>query len=356
MQKKVEEILSREINADTQKPFVFENIAEKNGIISAVLTFNYPAKTRFAAIREQLESAVKKEFPNAILELEIQTKIITHKVQMQLKPVGGIKNIIAVASGKGGVGKSTTAANIALALVKEGAKVGLLDADLYGPSQPTMLGLPQTPPPVLENEKMAPPENYGLKVMSIGFLIQSDDTPMIWRGPMVSSTLTQIFEQTEWGELDFLIVDLPPGTGDAQLTLAQKIPTTGAVIVTTPQDIALIDAQKGLKMFEKVNVPILGVVENMSYFVCPNCQERHAIFGAGGAQKMNELYGVEILGQLPLSIDIREMADSGKPSVVAAPDSAEAQIYQQIARRVALKTAELGKDFSAKFPQIIVEN
>ena len=355
MLSRIEEILKSAINADTEKPFAFDSIKEEKGSISAVLSLNYPAQTRFAAIRAQLESAVKKEFSQAFFELEIRTKIIAHKVQMHLKPLAGIKNVIAVASGKGGVGKSTTAVNLALALVQEGASVGLLDADLYGPSQPTMLGLPQTPPRVLPNEKMAPPTNYGLKVMSIGFLIQSDDTPMIWRGPMVSSTLEQILNQTEWGELDFLIVDLPPGTGDAQLTLAQKIPVAGAVIVTTPQDIALIDAKKGLKMFEKVNVPILGVVENMSYFCCPNCNTRHEIFSAGGAKKLHETYGVEVLGQLPLSIDIRQMADGGKPSVVAAPESEEAKIYQHIARRVAIQTAQLPRDYSSKLPKIVLD-
>lgn len=355
MLKRIEEILNSAINADTQAPFSFDSIQEESGRIAAVLTLNYPAQTRFAEIRAQLESALKAEFPQVFFELEIRTKIIAHKVQMHLKPLAGIKNIIAVASGKGGVGKSTTAVNLALALVKEGAAVGLLDADLYGPSQPTMLGLPQTPPRVLPNEKMQPPTNYGLKVMSIGFLIQTDDTPMIWRGPMVSSTLEQILNQTEWGELDYLIVDLPPGTGDAQLTLAQKIPVAGAVIVTTPQDIALIDAQKGLKMFEKVNVPILGVVENMSYFLCPNCQSKHEIFGAGGAEKLHKSYGVEILGQLPLSIDIRQMADGGKPSVVAAPNSVEAKIYQHIARRTAIKTAQLPRDYASKLPKIVLE-
>jgi ATP-binding protein involved in chromosome partitioning len=275
-------------------------------------------------------------------------------VQRGVKLVPGVKNIIAVASGKGGVGKSTTAVNLALALAAEGATVGVLDADIYGPSQPMMLGI--TGKPVSKDNKLLEPmEGHGLQAMSIGFLIDVE-TPMVWRGPMVTQALEQLLNETRWRDVDYLVVDLPPGTGDIQLTLAQRVPVTGAVIVTTPQDIALIDARKGLKMFEKVSIPILGIVENMSIHVCSKCGHEERIFGEGGGARMGKDYDMELLGSLPLDIRIREQADSGTPTVVADPDGRAAQIYKQIARRVAVKIAEKQQDHSSAFPKIVVQN
>jgi len=265
-----------------------------------------------------------------------------------------VKNIIAVASGKGGVGKSTTAVNLALALAAEGAKVGMLDADIYGPSQPTMLGI-RGRPETADGTIIEPLEGHGIQAMSMGFMID-EDTAMVWRGPMVSSALEQLLRQTNWGDLDFLVVDMPPGTGDIQLTLSQKVPVTGAVIVTTPQDIALLDAKKGLKMFEKVGVPVLGIIENMAIHVCSKCGHAEHIFGEGGGQRMSDTYGIEYLGGLPLDIRIRMQADSGRPTVVAEPEGQLADTYRQIARRVAVKIAERAKDMSLKFPSIVVQN
>ena len=285
----------------------------------------------------------------------VYSKIVSHSVQRGVKLIPQVKNIIAVASGKGGVGKSTTAVNLALALAAEGANVGLLDADIYGPSQPQMLGLAGQQPESKDGQSMEPLEAYGLQAMSIGFMVDVE-TPMVWRGPMVSQALDQLLAQTNWREIDYLIVDMPPGTGDIQLSLTQKVPVTGAVIVTTPQDIALIDARKGLKMFEKVNVPILGIVENMSIHICSKCGHEEHIFGSGGGEKMCADYGVEFLGSLPLEMAIREMADGGKPTVVGAPDSRTAEIYRAIARRIAVKIAEKAKDMTSKFPNIVVQN
>jgi len=283
------------------------------------------------------------------------SKIVAHSVQLGVKLMPGVKNIIAVASGKGGVGKSTTAVNLALALAQEGASVGILDADIYGPSQPQMLGLAGQQPESKDGESMEPLEAYGLKAMSIGFMVDVE-TPMVWRGPMVAQALDQLLGQTNWGEVDYLIVDMPPGTGDIQLSMAQKVPVTGAVIVTTPQDIALIDARKGLKMFEKVNIPILGIVENMSIHICSNCGHEEHIFGQGGGARMGEDYKVELLGSLPLELSIRQLADSGQPTVVGAPDSRPAEIYRAIARRIAVKIADKAKDMTSKFPNIVVQN
>jgi ATP-binding protein involved in chromosome partitioning len=276
-------------------------------------------------------------------------------VQRNLKPLGQIKNIVAVASGKGGVGKSTVAVNLALAWAHQGARVGMLDADIYGPSQPLMLGLTGETPSSADGKHLQPLEGHGIKAMSIGFLVDAEQ-PMVWRGPMVTQALTQLLAETEWGELDYLVVDMPPGTGDIQLTLAQRVPVAGAVIVTTPQDIALADARKGLKMFEKVAVPVLGVVENMSIHICSNCGQAEHIFGAGGGARMAQQYGVKLLGELPLDVRIREETDGGRPTVVAAPDSTRARAYLEMARRTAGALALRARDRSALFPKIVVED
>jgi len=286
--------------------------------------------------------------------VDLTSKIVIHAVQKGVQPIQGVKNIVAVASGKGGVGKSTTTVNIALALAAEGARVAVLDADIYGPSMPRMLGISGKPESE-DGKSLEPMLNYDVQTMSIGFLVD-DDTPMIWRGPMVTQALEQLFKDTRWKDVDYLVVDLPPGTGDVQLTLAQKIPVSGAVIVTTPQDIALLDARKGLKMFEKVNVPVLGVVENMSTHICSNCGHEERIFGEGGGQRMSEEENVELLGALPLDMSIRQLADDGKPTVVSEPDSRITELYIEIARKVAAKLAMKARDYSNKFPKIVIKN
>jgi ATP-binding protein involved in chromosome partitioning len=286
-------------------------------------------------------------------DVGVRWEVESQAVQRNLRPVQGIRNIIAVASGKGGVGKSTTAANLALGLAYDGAAVGLLDADIYGPSQPRMMGLSSERPVSPDQKTMVAPEAYGVKVMSIGFLID-EEQPMVWRGPMVTQALVQLLETTRWGNLDYLIVDMPPGTGDTQLTLSQRVPVSGAVIVTTPQDIALLDARKGLRMFQKVEVPVLGVVENMSTHVCSNCGHEEHIFGAGGGRRMAEQFHVELLAELPLDIRIREQADGGKPTVVAEPDSALGRAYIDFARRTAARLAASTASGTA-FPTIEIE-
>ena len=321
--------------------------------VSLEVELGYPGKSQFEPMRRQVLDALKAAgTPGA--SVTVRSKVVPHAVQKGVKLIPGIKNIIAIASGKGGVGKSTTAVNLALALLAEGASVGILDADIYGPSQPMMLGIAGRPESK-DGKSLEPMEGHGLQAISIGFLIDID-TPMVWRGPMVTQALEQLLKDTRWRELDYLVVDLPPGTGDIQLTLAQKVPVTGVVIVTTPQDIALIDARKGLKMFEKVGIPILGIVENMSTHICPNCGHESHIFGEGGAARMSKDYGTELLGQLPLDSLIREHADSGKPTLVADPDGRVSAIYKQIARRCAVRIAESQKDMTSKFPNIVVQN
>ena len=330
------------------------NIRVDGNDVFLEVVLGYPANSVIEGIRTELTDRIGKIAGVGKVSVDVQFRIVPHAVQRGLKLLGGVKNVIAVASGKGGVGKSTTAVNLALALAAEGAKVGILDADIYGPSQQVMMGLsgkPMSP----DGKTIEPMVNYGVQAMSIGLLIDVD-TPMVWRGPMVTQALEQLLRDTQWKDLDYLVVDLPPGTGDIQLTLSQKVPVTGAVIVTTPQDIALIDARKGLKMFEKVGVPILGLVENMSVHICSNCGHEEHIFGEGGAARMSKDYNVAVLGSLPLDIKIREHADSGKPTVVAEPDSRSAQIYKEIARKVAARIAELAKDHSAAFPKIVIQN
>jgi ATP-binding protein involved in chromosome partitioning len=314
----------------------------------------YPAKSQHQALRKLVHDQLSAIPGVGRVTVTISQKVASHSVQRGVKLVASVKNIIAIASGKGGVGKSTTTVNLALALAAEGAQVGVLDADIYGPSQPMMLGISGRPESK-DGKTLEPLEAYGVQAMSIGFLIDAD-TPMVWRGPMVTQALEQLLKDTHWRDLDYLLVDMPPGTGDIALTLAQKVPVTGAVIVTTPQDIALIDARKGLKMFEKVGVPIVGVVENMAVHVCTNCGHAEHIFGTGGAQKMCKDYNVPFLGSLPLDIHIREQADSGRPTVVADPDGAVAVIYKEIARKTAVFVAQKAEDFSAKFPNIVVQN
>jgi ATP-binding protein involved in chromosome partitioning len=331
-----------------------KNVRIDGDQIAIEIQLGYPAKSQHEMIRKLVQNAVAALPGAGRVTVTVGHKIVSHAVQRGVKLVPGVKNIVAVASGKGGVGKSTTAVNLALALAAEGASVGVLDADIYGPSQPMMLGIAGRPESK-DGKTLEPLEAYGLQAMSIGFLIDAD-TPMVWRGPMVTQALEQLLKDTNWREIDFLIVDLPPGTGDIQLTLSQKVPVTGAVIVTTPQDIALIDARKGLKMFEKVGVPIVGIVENMSIHICSNCGRAEHIFGEGGAERMCREYNVPFLGALPLDIRIREQADSGRPTVVADPDGPTAQIYKEIARKVAVSVAQKAADFSAKFPSIVVQN
>jgi len=314
----------------------------------------YPAKSQHETLRKLVHNQLAGLPGVGKVTVTISQKVGSHSVQRGVKLVPSVKNIIAIASGKGGVGKSTTTVNLALALAAEGAQVGVLDADIYGPSQPTMLGISGRPESK-DGKTLEPLEAYGLQAMSIGFLIDAD-TPMVWRGPMVTQALEQLLKDTNWRDLDYLLVDMPPGTGDIALTLAQKVPVTGAVIVTTPQDIALIDARKGLKMFEKVGVPIVGVVENMAIHICTNCGHAEHIFGTGGGEKMCKDYNVPFLGSLPLDMHIREQADSGRPTVVADPDGAVAAIYRDIARKTAVFVAQKAEDFSAKFPNIVIQN
>ncbi|QVL45782.1 MAG: iron-sulfur cluster carrier protein ApbC [Methylophilaceae bacterium] len=346
------------VDPNTGKDFISsksaKNIQIQDNHISLDIILGYPAKSVFDDIKTLVANALKALDGVDKVTVNIGSRIVSHKVQQGVNLLPNVKNVIAVASGKGGVGKSTTSVNLALALAAEGATVGLLDADIYGPSQPQMLGLSGRPDSA-DGKSIEPMEAYGIQAMSIGFLVDTD-TPMVWRGPMVTGALEQLLRDTKWRDLDYLVIDLPPGTGDIQLTLAQKIPVTGAIIVTTPQDIALLDARKGLKMFEKVGIPILGIVENMSTHICSNCGHEEHIFGAGGGASMCKDYHVDLLGSLPLDIKIREQADNGKPTVVAEPDSAIATTYKSIARQSAIKIANAGLDHSSKFPNIVIQN
>jgi len=329
-------------------------VIEDSGRVVIKATLAYPAAGYHSQLTEDVKNAVSTLDGASDVVLNIDTIIASRSVQAGVKLLAGVKNTIAVASGKGGVGKSTVSANLALALAAEGAHVGVLDADIYGPSQPRMLGV-SGKPDTKDGKSLEPKENYGIQVMSIGFLID-DETPMIWRGPMVTQALEQLLRDTRWRDLDYLIIDLPPGTGDIQLTLAQKIPVSAAVIVTTPQDIALLDARKAYKMFEKVKIPVLGVVENMSTYVCGQCGNEEHIFGQGGGQAMAQDYEISFLGSLPLAMRIREDADGGRPTVVAEPDGVITKSYRAIARNVAAKLSLQQKEYASKFPNIVIEN
>ena len=348
--------LAKVVDPNTGKDFVstrqLKNLRIEGGDVAFDVELGYPARSQLPALRRALIAAARAMPGVDNVSANLTTKIVAHAVQRGVALLPKVKNIVAVASGKGGVGKSTTAVNLALALAAEGAAVGILDADIYGPSQPTMMGIAGRPESA-DGKSMEPLENYGVQVMSIGFMVDADN-PMIWRGPMATQALEQLLRQTNWAELDYLIVDMPPGTGDIQLTLSQRVPLTGAVIVTTPQDIALMDAKRGLKMFEKVGVPILGIVENMAVHVCSNCGHAEHIFGADGGKRMAAEYGVDYLGALPLAIGVREQADSGRPTVVSDPDGEIAGIYKSVARQIAVSIAQRGKDFSSKFPSITI--
>ncbi len=350
--------LSLCIDPNTGKDFIssksIKNIQFNGNDVSLDVVLGYPASTQFENIKALITQALATIEGIGNITVNVGSRIVSHSVQRGVNLLPNVKNVIAVASGKGGVGKSTTSVNLALALAAEGATVGLLDADIYGPSQPQMLGISGRPDSA-DGKSIEPMQAHGIQAMSIGFLVDTD-TPMVWRGPMVTGALEQLLRDTKWKNLDYLVIDLPPGTGDIQLTLAQKIPVTGAIIVTTPQDIALLDARKGLKMFEKVGIPILGVVENMSTHICSHCGHEEHIFGAGGGETMAKDYNIELLGSLPLDIKIREQSDGGKPTVVSEPDSKIAMIYKEIARKAASKIAIAGLDHSAKFPNIVIQN
>jgi ATP-binding protein involved in chromosome partitioning len=358
-QQQIEAAIKTYIDPHLTKDLIAVNAVKgiqiNNELVIIDIQLGYPNAGYAETLKKELTERVKALNGVQAVQINLSNKIVSHAVQQGVKPLEGVKNIIAVASGKGGVGKSTTAVNLALALQLEGAAVGLLDADIYGPSQPKMLGVKEKPQPSLDGTRLMPVMGHGLQSMSIGYMID-EETPMIWRGPMVTQALEQLLRDTKWDNLDYLIIDLPPGTGDTQLTLAQKIPVSGAVIVTTPQDIALLDARKGLKMFEKVHVPVLGIVENMSIHICSKCGHADPIFGEGGGQKMATETGVELLAALPLDTNIRRDSDDGRPTVLADIDGRISSMYRDIARKVAAKLSLQTKNYAAKFPTIRIEN
>ena len=322
------------------------------GRISVMLETGFPLARYGSELKARVEATLA---PLGLpVDVTLGSRVVSHAVQKGTKPLEGVKNTIAVASGKGGVGKSTTAVNLALALRDEGATVGLLDADIYGPSQPRMLGATGRPDSK-DGKSMEPKVSHGIQSISIGHLVE-EDTPMIWRGPMATSALEQLLRETNWQDVDYLVIDLPPGTGDIQLTLCQRIPVSGALIVTTPQDIALLDARKALRMFEKVDVPVLGIVENMSLHTCTNCGHVEHIFGSGGGDAMARQYGVDLLGELPLDIRIRQGVDGGQPTLVTHPDAPFTQVYREVARKVAARLARRARDYTGKFPNIVIQN
>ncbi|WP_096777602.1 iron-sulfur cluster carrier protein ApbC [Thiomicrospira microaerophila] len=342
------------MSTDLNTAHSIQSLSFKKNTLSFTLNWPYPAKSLQAETQLKLSNLLCQIEGLDQIRIHHQIKIKAHQTQPNVQALPQIKNIIAVGSGKGGVGKSTTSINLALALAEQGARVGVLDADIYGPSLPTLLGL-HGKPSSEDGKSMQPMQAHGLQAMSIGFLIE-EDTPMIWRGPIVTQTLTQLLKETAWDNLDYLIIDLPPGTGDVQLTLAQQIPVTGAVIVTTPQDLALIDAKKAYKMFEKVNIPVLGIIENMSTHICSNCGHEEAIFGEQGGEKLAETYKIPFLGAMPLAMAIRQQADQGKPSMVAEPDGAYANKYREISFKISGQLADSKRNYSAAFPKIVIEN
>ena len=353
------DVLATLVDPITEKPYWTANQVEgaltyANSQLQVRVRVGYPVALVAGEIRERILEALKSAVGQTPVEVEVQSAIESHVVQRNLPLLKGVKNLIAVASGKGGVGKSSTAVNLALALSRHGAKVGLLDADIYGPSIPQMLGVGGQQPHSPDGKHIEALRAHGIALMSIGFLVDAE-SPMVWRGPMVTSALEQLLRDTLWGELDYLVVDMPPGTGDIQLTLAQKVPVTGSVIVTTPQDIALLDARKGIRMFEKVGVPILGIVENMSMHICSNCGHAEPIFGEGGGEVLGADYQVPLLGKLPLDLRIRVGLDAGQPIVAADPDCAISKLYLGIALKVAGAVAARARDTSHKFPKIVIE-
>jgi len=354
VEEKVKTYIDPYMEKDLISTKVVKGIEIDGGKVTVDVVLGFPVDGYKAELTEKLKGLIEDLDGVSAVSINVSHKIDAHAVQKGVEHIKGVKNIIAIASGKGGVGKSTTAVNLALALSAEGATVGILDADIYGPSQPRMLGV-SGQPDSKDGNSLEPMNSYHIQSMSIGYLID-EETPMIWRGPMVTQALEQLLNDTQWKDVDYLIIDLPPGTGDTQLTLAQKVPVTGAVIVTTPQDIALLDARKGLKMFQKVEVPVLGIIENMSIHICSKCGHEEHIFGQGGGAKMSEDYDIDMLGSLPLDMSIRVGTDEGKPSVVAEPEGRVAQIYREIARRMAAKLALQSKDYSASFPKIVIQN
>jgi ATP-binding protein involved in chromosome partitioning len=350
----IKEVIDPFLEKDLVSAKSIKDIEVDGGKVTVKVLLGYPAKSHFPTLAGMVKAKVEAVPGVESAAVEVSSKVVSHAVQKGVQPLKNVKNILAVASGKGGVGKSTVAVNLALALSQEGARVGILDADIYGPSQPRMLGV-SAQPESKDGSTLEPIVSYHVQSMSIGYLID-EETPMIWRGPMVTQALEQLLKDTNWDDLDYLVVDLPPGTGDTQLTLAQKIPVSGAIIVTTPQDIALLDARKGLKMFEKVHVPVLGIVENMSIHICSKCGHEEHIFGEGGGMRMAEQYNVDFLGGIPLDGRIREDTDVGKPTVVKDPESRVAQIYRNIARRAAAKLSLKAKDYTTKFPSIVIQN
>ena len=355
---KIDQILAQIKDPNLEQDLVSANVVKSVKMdadkVEIELVLGYPASSWHEELKTTIKNKLNAEAGVKDVNVIINTLITSHSVQKGVQVLPNVKNTIAIASGKGGVGKSTTAINLALALQAEGARVGILDADIYGPSQPRMLGC-SNKPDTKDGKTVEPNISFGLQSMSIGYLIE-EDTPMIWRGPMVTSALEQLLRDTNWVDLDYLVIDLPPGTGDIQLTLCQKVPVSGAIIVTTPQDIALLDAKKALKMFEKVSVPVLGIIENMSTHICSKCGHEEHIFGEGGAERMSKQYGVEVLGALPLDITIREGVDNGKPTVAMQPDSTISKTYREIASRASAKLALQAKDYSSKFPKIVIQN
>ncbi len=358
LQQQIEDQISQLIDPNLQQDFMKSKVISamqfKKGILSINIEMPYPAKSLTAYFEQQIKHLLQEIAEIKSTNITWETKITSHDTQGNTSPFSNVKNIIAVSSGKGGVGKSTTSVNLALALQQEGARVGILDADIYGPSIPTMLNISEKPQ-TEDGKSMLPLTAYGLQVMSIGALMDGD-TPMVWRGPIVTQTLIQLLKETSWKDLDYLIIDLPPGTGDVQLTMSQQIPVTGAIIVTTPQEISLIDARKGLKMFEKVNIPILGIVENMGSHICSNCGHEEAIFGEGGGKKMAQEYQTPFLETLPLNSQIRQQADAGKPTVIADPTSEITQKYKNIAHKVTATIALQRKNYAKAFPNIVIQN